>query len=97
MTVPEWLLKPIDEYDDLPLEQIVQQLSRLNRYGGAIEWSVLDHSLIVWELVKNESATCQAWALLHDVCECWIGDALLPAKQVAGLALCRECGSMVIR
>ncbi len=58
----------------------------MNRYAGAVEWSVLQHSLLVWDLVKNQSATAQAWALLHDAAECWIGDALLPAKQVAGLA-----------
>lgn len=86
MKRPSWLLKPIEEYDELPLEQIALQLSRLNRYAGAVEWSVLQHSLLVWDLVKTESATCQAWALLHDAAECWIGDALLPAKQVAGLA-----------
>jgi hypothetical protein len=83
---PSWLLKPIEEYAELPLEQIALQLSRLNRYAGAVEWSVLQHSLLVWDLIKNQSATCQAWALLHDAAECWIGDALLPAKQVAGLA-----------
>lgn len=86
MNRPNWLLKPIEEYDELPLEQIALQLSRLNRYAGAVEWSVLQHSLLVWDLVKNQSATAQAWALLHDAAECWIGDALLPAKQVAGLA-----------
>ena len=86
MSRPSWLLKPIEEYNELPLEQIALQLSRLNRYAGAVEWSVLQHSLLVWDLVKNQSATAQAWALLHDAAECWIGDALLPAKQVAGLA-----------
>lgn len=86
MNRPSWLLKPIEEYDELPLEQIALQLSRLNRYAGAVEWSVLQHSLLVWDLCKNQSATAQAWALLHDAAECWIGDALLPAKQVAGLA-----------
>jgi 5'-deoxynucleotidase YfbR-like HD superfamily hydrolase len=86
MNRPNWLLKPIEEYDELPLDRIALQLSRLNRYAVAVEWSVLQHSLLVWDLVKTESATCQAWALLHDAAECWIGDALLPAKQVAGLA-----------
>lgn len=86
MNRPSWMLKPIEEYEQLPLEQIALQLSRLNRYAGAVEWSVLQHSLLVWDLVKNQSATAQVWALLHDAAECWIGDALLPAKQVAGLA-----------
>lgn len=86
MNRPSWLLKPIEEYTELPLEQIALQLSRLNRYAGAVEWSVLQHSLLVWDLCKNQSATAQAWALLHDAAECWIGDALSPAKQVAGLA-----------
>lgn len=86
MNRPSWMLAPIEEYDALPLERIARQLSRLNRYAGAVEWSVLQHSLLVWDLVKSQSATCQAWALLHDAAECWIGDALLPAKQIVGLA-----------
>jgi hypothetical protein len=62
------------------------QLSRLNRYAGAVEFSVLKHSLLVRHLCRHQSATCQLWALLHDVHECWTGDALRPAKFIAGHA-----------
>lgn len=83
---PEWMLPPIEELTELPIGQIALQLSRLNRYAGAVEFSVLRHSMLVRHLVRNQSLRCQLWALLHDVHECWTGDALKPAKEVAGLA-----------
>ena len=80
------MLPPIEELTELPIGQIAVQLSRLNRYAGAVEFSVLRHSMLVRHLVRNESLRCQLWALLHDVNECWTGDALKPAKDIAGLA-----------
>jgi hypothetical protein len=86
MKRPEWMLPPIEELTELPIGQIACQLSRLNRYAGAVEFSVLRHSMLVRHLVRNQSLRCQLWALLHDVHECWTGDALKPAKEIAGLA-----------
>ena len=86
MKLPDWMLPPIEELTELPIGQIALQLSRLNRYAGAVEFSVLRHSMLVRHLVRNESLRCQLWALLHDAHECWTGDALKPAKKVAGLA-----------
>lgn len=86
MKRPDWMLPPIEELTELPISKIASQLSWLNRYAGAVEFSVLRHSMLVRHLVQNYSLRCQLWALLHDVHECWTGDALKPAKEVAGLA-----------
>jgi 5'-deoxynucleotidase YfbR-like HD superfamily hydrolase len=86
MKRPEWILPDIETLTELPIGQIAQQLSRLNRYAGAVEFSVLRHSMLVLHLVRNQSLRCQLWALLHDAHECWTGDALKPAKEIAGLA-----------
>jgi 5'-deoxynucleotidase YfbR-like HD superfamily hydrolase len=86
MKRPEWMLPPIEDLTELPIGQIACQLSRLNRYAGAVEFSVLRHSMLVRHLVRNQSLRCQLWALLHDAHECWTGDALKPAKEIAGLA-----------
>ncbi len=83
---PKWMLPPIEELTELPIGKIAMQLSRLNRYAGAVEFSVLRHSMLVRRLVRNQSNRCQLWALLHDAHECWIGDALKPAKEIVGHA-----------
>jgi hypothetical protein len=86
MKRPEWMLPDIETLTELPIGQIALQMSRVYRYFGAVEFSVLRHSMLVRHLVRNQSLRCQLWALLHDAHECWTGDALKPAKEVAGLA-----------
>lgn len=81
-----WLPKALKDTDHLDIEQVALRLSRIVRYSGGTHWSVLQHSLLVWELCRNESATVQAWALLHDAAEAWSGDLTKPAKEEIGLA-----------
>jgi len=83
---PNWMLPDIETLTELPVSQIAMQLHRLKRYGGAIDFSVLQHSLLVYRLARSDDPVTLLWALLHDVGECWIGDALKPAKQIAGHA-----------
>ena len=81
MTNPTWLLKPIEEYTEFPLDQVAGNLSRIYRYGGAIRWSVAAHSLMVADMVADEF---RLHALLHDAHEAWTGDLCLPAKKRFG-------------
>ena len=84
---PSWLLPPVEHLTEFPLERIATNLARLNRYAGAVEWTVAQHCLLVHDLCIAESKRVRLWALLHDVHECWIGDVLRPAKQFAGHAI----------
>ena len=79
MTHPTWLLKPIEEYTEFPIDQVAGNLSRIYRYGGAIRWSVAAHSLMVADMVPDEF---RLHALLHDAHEAWTGDLCLPAKEI---------------
>ena len=81
MTHPTWLLKPIEEYTEFPIDQVAGNLSRIYRYGGAIRWSVAAHSLMVADMVPDEF---RLHALLHDAHEAWTGDLCLPAKKRLG-------------
>lgn len=84
---PSWLLPPVEQLNEFPTERIATNLSRLNRYAGAVEWTVAQHCLLVHDLCLAESKRVRLWALLHDAHECWIGDMLRPAKQFAGMAI----------
>jgi hypothetical protein len=83
MNRPLWLLKPIEEYEYLPLQEIAHNLSAINRFAGALRWSVLQHSLLVGELCVVKPS---AWALLHDAHEAWDGDTTKLAKDALGIA-----------
>jgi hypothetical protein len=84
---PTWMLPPVEHLTEFPLERIATNLARLNRYAGAVEWTVAQHCLLVDQLCDGRSSRVRLWALLHDAHECWIGDVLRPAKQFAGHAI----------
>jgi hypothetical protein len=84
---PTWMLPPVEHLTQFPLERIATNLARLNRYAGAVEWTVAQHCLLVHELCAGYSKRVKLWGLLHDAHECWIGDVLRPAKQFAGHAI----------
>lgn len=84
---PTWLLLPVEQLREFPAERIATNLSRLNRYAGAVEWTVAQHCLLVHELCEGQSDRVKLWALLHDAHECWIGDMLRPAKHFAAHAI----------
>jgi len=87
ITRPTWMLPPVEHLTEFPLERIATNLARLNRYAGAVEWTVAQHCLLVHELCAGYSKRVKLWGLLHDAHECWIGDMLRPAKQFAGHAI----------
>lgn len=65
------------------IEDLGIHLSRLVRYGGAIDWSVLSHSLLVAAIVdEGEECTDEtwAWALLHDAHEAVTGEVVYGYK-----------------
>ena len=88
MSCPNWLLPPIESLTVFPIDKIAQQLSRICRYAGATPhfYSVARHSLLVADLIGDDPELRLA-GLVHDAHECWIGDMLLPAKEVVGDAL----------
>ena len=62
---PSWLLPPVEQLNEFPTERIATNLSRLNRYAGAVEWTVAQHCLLVHDLCIAESKRVRLWALLR--------------------------------
>ena len=60
-------------------QRVAECLHRINRFGGqAIECSVLQHSLAVYDKLAGWPANVRLWALLHDCHEILTGDVVRP-------------------
>jgi len=60
-------------------QRVAECLHRINRFGGqAIECSVLQHSLAVYDRLAGASVNVRLWALLHDCHEIITGDVVRP-------------------
>ena len=60
-------------------QRVAECLHRINRFGGqAIDCSVLQHSLAVYDSVSSRHAVVRLWALLHDCHEILTGDVVRP-------------------
>lgn len=73
---PENLSCPTDK-------DITIQMGRQCRYGGALPWTTLAHSVLVGEIVVMRQPNLHTWAagMLHDAHEIATGDALYPFKE----------------
>lgn len=82
MSKPEWILRPVDTYEEFPADRIAQSLAKICRYAGNTPWhySVARHSILVSRLVPQEG-DLPLLGLIHDAHEAWIGDIPLPVKQ----------------
>jgi len=60
-------------------QRVAECLHRINRFGGqAIDCSVLQHSLAVYDRLAGWPANVRLWALLHDCHEILTGDVVRP-------------------
>ena len=60
-------------------QRVAECLHRINRFGGqAIECSVLQHSLAVYDRLAGAPANVRLWGLLHDCHEIITGDVVRP-------------------
>ena len=60
-------------------QRVAECLHRINRFGGqAIDCSVLQHSLAVYDRLAGAPANVRLWALLHDCHEILTGDVMRP-------------------
>jgi len=58
-------------------QRVAECLHRINRFGGqAIDCSVLQHSLAVYDRLAGASVNVRLWALLHDCHEIITGDVV---------------------
>jgi len=78
--------------NDIHIVHIAHNLSLINRFAGAIPYSVAEHCLLcssmvqqlVPELDPTKLATLQLCALLHDAHEAYIGDIIKPVADILG-------------
>ena len=72
------------EFQDIGIDDVIIPLSKTTRWGGsAIDWTVLDHSLFVYNLCWHsgyDSDDVLEAALFHDAHEFVIGDIPKPWK-----------------
>ena len=60
-------------------QRVAECLHRINRFGGqAINCSVLQHSLAVYDGLAGRPAHVRLWGLLHDCHEILTGDVVRP-------------------
>lgn len=72
---------------DVDLEDVISSLSRMVRFDGHGErepLSVLQHSLLVLDLLIDEGNFTQLLGLVHDAHEAYIGDIGTPVKTHFG-------------
>ena len=76
---------PGENEDCGPIElmDIAHALSHLCRFNGHTKrfYSVGEHSLHVSALLAHHEPLIQAWGLLHDAAEAYLGDMVRPIKQ----------------
>ena len=67
----------------IELMDIAHALSNLCRFNGHTKrfYSVGEHSLYVSTLLEYHGPSIQAWGLLHDAAEAYLGDMVRPIKQ----------------
>ena len=67
----------------IELMDIAHALSHLCRFNGHTKrfYSVGEHSLYVSTLLEHHEPAIQAWGLLHDAAEAYLGDMVRPIKQ----------------
>lgn len=67
----------------IELIDIAHALSYLCRFNGHTKrfYSVGEHSLYVSSLLEHHEPAIQAWGLLHDAAEAYLGDMVRPIKQ----------------
>lgn len=61
-------------------EDLQVQLSRLCRYNGAVEFSVLQHLALCAMMAKPHGPVVAGYAAAHDLHEAYIGDLIGPLK-----------------
>ncbi len=70
------------------MEDIVQKLSRICRFGGGVKWplhySVAEHSVLLAQhaLERLGDPQLALQLLMHDAAEAYIGDMIRPLKEV---------------
>lgn len=78
--------------EDIRIEDIAHNLARINRFCGALQYSVAEHSVLasdmVWRLYskddKEKLSALRLQALLHDAHEAYLGDIVTPVMDWLG-------------
>lgn len=65
----------------IDMNDVAVGLSRIFRYNGQTDISVLRHSLAIANALEGESPRSQLWALLHDAAETYIMDVPVPLQM----------------
>ena len=65
---------------------VLISLSGINRYNGGIQWNLLRHHLLVWDLAKlyapeSMLRPVQKKLIVHDIHECYVGDLVSGLKR----------------
>lgn len=69
---------------DLDLRDIFTGLSRIMRFNGQSDCSVLRHSIAVASYFANDDKDTYHWALLHDAAEAYTMDVPTALKRMVG-------------
>ena len=72
--------------DMIDIKDIATSLSHICRFGGHVNrfYSVAQHSVLVYRLVREYGEGYELEALLHDATETYVGDVVKPLKVILG-------------
>lgn len=92
MTDAGWIDLAAPDFSDWSLWKLAAGLHRIPRWHAlalAHPWSVLQHSLLVADLLDEQLPVVKALALLHDAHEAITGDIPQPVKALMGPRILR--------
>lgn len=72
------------ELDNFDPRDVARSLSMQCRFNGHVKqfYSVAEHSLLVADLCHGAGIEAEAWGLLHDAAEAYVGDITRPIRKM---------------
>lgn len=68
------------------LSDVCFHLERINRYSGAVDYTVAEHLVYCYERTKDMPEVVRRAVIAHDLHEAFIGDVPSPVKKALGAA-----------
>jgi uncharacterized protein len=80
----KWIDVERFEASNFDPRDVARSLSMQCRFNGHVRqfYSVAEHCLLVADLCHGAGIEAEAWGLLHDAAEAWLGDVVRPIRKM---------------